>query len=114
DGNEITVDVTTTSGTQRERRQDGLFTGTFTVKESGKYAVLLDVGQKMARRWQLAVDGKDIIDFKNYWLPPTTSEFVELEAGEHKILVTGERNDKPVVYYRKVEDETVFRSPVAN
>jgi alpha-D-xyloside xylohydrolase len=114
DGEVISVDVTTTEGTRRERRQDGLFTGTFTIKESGKYALLLDVGQKMARRWQVAVDGKNIIDFRNYWLPPTTSEFIELEAGTHKILVTGERNDKPVVYYKKVEDETVFRSPVAN
>jgi alpha-D-xyloside xylohydrolase len=113
-GEAITVDVTTTNGTQKETRQDGIFTGNFTVKDDGEYAVLLDVGQKMARKWQLTIDGKDILNFKNHWLPPTTSTLVQLTAGKHDIVVTGEKNDLPVVYYHKVTNETVFRSPVAN
>ena len=68
----------------------------------------------MARKWQLTIDGKEVINFKNHWLPPTTSILVNLTAGKHDIVVTGEKNDLPVVYYRKVTNETVFRSPVAN
>lgn len=113
-GEAISVNVTTTNGTQKETRQDGVFTGNFTVKDNGEYAMLLDVGQKMARKWQLTIDGKDILNFKNHWLPPTTSALVHLTAGKHDIVVTGEKNDLPVVYYRKVTNETVFRSPVAN
>lgn len=113
-GEAVTVAVTTTNGTQKETRQDGVFTGNITVNDSGEYAILLDVGQKMARKWQLTIDGKEVINFKNHWLPPTTSTLVKLTAGKHDIVVTGEKNDLPVVYYRKVINETVFRSPVAN
>ncbi|WP_143155255.1 glycoside hydrolase family 31 protein [Wenyingzhuangia marina] len=113
-GESISIDVTTTNGTQKETRQDGVFTGSFTIKENDEYAILLDVGQKMARKWELKIDGKEVFNFKNHWLPPTTSTFVRLTAGKHNIVVTGEKNDKPVVYYRKVANETVFRSPVAN
>ncbi len=38
---------------------------------------------------------------------------VKLEKGKHEIEVQGERNDKPLLYWRKVTDETIFRSPVA-
>lgn len=62
----------------------------------------------------MTIDGKEVVNFKNHWLPPTTSMLVKLSAGQHDIVVTGEKNDLPVVYYRKVENETVFRSPVAN
>jgi len=113
-GEAVIVAVTTTNGTQKETRQDGVFTGNFTVKDNGEYAILLDVGQKMARKWQLTIDGKEVINFKNHWLPPTTSTLVKLTAGKHDIVVTAEKNDLPVVYYRKVTNETVFRSPVAN
>ncbi|HEX8016507.1 MAG TPA: hypothetical protein VF465_14855 [Flavobacterium sp.] len=113
-GEAITVDVTTTSGNQKETRQDGVFTGNFEVKENAEYAILLDVGQKMARKWQLSIDGKEVINFRNHWLPPTTSILVKLTAGKHHIVVTAEKNDLPVVYYRKVVNETVFRSPVAD
>jgi alpha-D-xyloside xylohydrolase len=113
-GEAITVDVTTTNGNQKETRQDGVFTGNFTVKDNGEYAILLDMGKKMAKKWQMTIDGKEVVNFKNQWLPPTTSMLVKLTAGQHDIVVTGEKNDLPVVYYRKVENETVFRSPVAD
>ncbi|CAD0002395.1 glycoside hydrolase family 31 protein [Flavobacterium salmonis] len=113
-GEAVTVNVTTTNGTQKETRQNGTFNGSFIIKEAGEYAILLDVGQKMARKWQLTIDGKDVLNFKNHWLPPTTSILVNLTAGKHNMVVTGEKNDLPVVYYRKVTNETVFRSPVAN
>jgi alpha-D-xyloside xylohydrolase len=38
---------------------------------------------------------------------------VQLTAGEHQVVVTGEKKDNPSLNYRKVTDETVFRSPVA-
>lgn len=38
----------------------------------------------------------------------TTSAIVELTAGKHDIEVQGERNDKPVLYWRPVSEETVF------
>lgn len=47
-GEAITVDVTTTNGNKKETRQDAVFTGNFTVADSGQYAILLDVGKK----WQ--------------------------------------------------------------
>ena len=83
------------------------------VPRSGSYSLLLDVGQRMARKYYLVIDGQKIVDVNNLWLPPTTSAIVELTAGKHDIEVQGERNDKPVLYWRPVSEETVFRSPVA-
>lgn len=36
------------------------------------------------------------------------------EAGKHKISVSGNKDDYPSRYYHKINDETVFRSPVAD
>lgn len=113
-GEAITVEVTTSEGTKKEKRQYSGFSGSFNVEKKGKYAVLLDVGQKMARQYNLVIDNKEIINFNNYWLPPTTSSFVELEAGKHSVLINGEKSDQPRLFYRLVDDETVFRSPVAD
>lgn len=112
--NAETVSVTTTEGTKKETRTDVDFEGDVTVGESGRYALLLDVGQKMARNWQLSIDGKSIIDFKNYWLPPTTSTITYLDKGTHHVVVHGNQNDYPAVYYHFVKNETVFCSPVAD
>ena len=67
----------------------------------------------MARKYFLSIDGRNLIDVNNTWLHPTTSLIVKLEKGKHEIEVQGERNDKPLLYWRKVTDETIFRSPVA-
>jgi alpha-D-xyloside xylohydrolase len=112
-GEIITVEVTTSEGTKKEKRQYSGFSGTFNVEKKGRYAVLLDMGQKMARQYNLVIDNKEIINFNNYWLPPTTSTFVDLDAGKHTVLINGEKSDKPKLFYRLVEDETIFRSPVA-
>lgn len=108
------VNVTTTEGTKQEDRQSNYFEGKFTVSQKGKYSILLDVGQRMARKHRLLLDGNPIMEIDNIWLPNTTSFIVNLEAGEHKILVEGVSGDAPCVYYKKVENETVFRSPVAD
>ena len=50
---------------------------------------------------------------QNTWLPPTASTIVPLKAGRHTLTAELSRGDNPVVYYQKVKDQTVLRSPVA-
>ena len=107
------VNVTTTEGSRQEVRQRNLYEATIDIPEAGDYSLLLDVGQKMARRHNLVIDGQPVIDMQNLWLPPTTSTIVKLTAGQHKVTAELSRGDAPVLYYSKVKDETVFRSPVA-
>ena len=107
------VNVTSTEGGRREVRQRNIFVGTIDIAETGNYSLLLDVGQKMARRHNLVIDGQTVIDMQNMWLPPTTSTIVRLEAGHHTVTAELSRGDSPTLYYDKVKDETVFRSPVA-
>ena len=107
------VDVTSTEGGKREVREHNFFEAVIDVAEAGDYSLLLDVGQKMARRHNLVIDGQTVINMQNMWLPPTASQIVHLEAGKHKLKAELTRNDAPVVYYHKVKDETVFSSPVA-
>ena len=112
-GESVTVDATGTSGNRRETRRMNRFTGTLTLPASGNYALMLDVGQSMARKHHLVIDGDTLVDVNNIWLPPTTSLIRELSAGTHQITVEGEEQDRPQLYWRVVTDETVFSSPVA-
>ena len=112
-GEKTVVDVTSTEGDKKEVRQSNIFISKLTLPKSGRYALLLDVGQKMARTHHLAIDGKTIVEVKNIWLPPTTSVIVDLEAGEHQVMARLEKDDRPVLFYKEIENETVFRSPVA-
>ncbi len=111
--NAVTVNTTGTEGNKVETRRFNAFSAKFNVDEDGQYGLLLDVGQTMARKHYLSIDGDVIIDVNNLWLPPTTSAIVSLPKGEHTVEVRGERNDAPILYWRKVTDETVFRSPVS-
>ena len=95
------------------RRSNG-FKGTLDIPTSGKYALLLDVGQAMARRHHLEIDGQTITDVRNVWLPPTTSIIMELEAGKHDVVAELERNDRPTLHYRLIDNTTTLRSPVAS
>ncbi len=112
-GQSEVVNVTSTEGGKQEVRQRNIFSASIEVTESGDYALLLDVGQKMARRHQLTIDGQQVINMQNLWLPPTASKIVHLEAGSHTVSAELTKDDKPVLYYNKVKDQTVFRSPVA-
>ena len=112
-GESTAVDVTTTEGTRREVRHEGIFTGRFTVAAGGRQAFFLDVGQKMARRWHVEIDGRTVVDFENLWLPPTTSWFTDLAAGEHTVRVVGVKEDRPALTFRPAAALTEFRSPVA-
>jgi len=108
-----TVDVTSTEGTKREVRERNIFEAVIDIPEAGDYSLLLDVGQKMARRHNLTIDGQTVIEMQNLWLPPTASKIMHLDAGRHRLTAELAKGDNPVLYYKKVTDETVFRSPVA-
>ncbi|MBR5729907.1 MAG: DUF5110 domain-containing protein [Prevotella sp.] len=113
EGEREVVNVTTTEGGKREIRERNRFTATIETEEAGEYAILLDTGQKMARRHHLAIDGQTVIDMQNLWLPPTASQIVYLTAGTHTVEASLTHGDAPVLYYKKKGNETVFRSPVA-
>jgi len=113
-GDATAVDVTTTEGTRRELRRERVFNGKFPTAAAGRQAFFLDVGQKMARRWHVEIDGQPVVDFANLWLPPTTSWFTVLAAGEHTVRVTGVKDDQPVLTFRPARAITEFRSPVAD
>ncbi len=107
------VNVTTTEGNRQEMRERNIFEATITVEEDGDYALLLDVGQKMARRHNLSIDGQAVIEMQNLWLPPTASVIVNLSKGKHTVRAELTKDDQPTLYYRKVTDTTTFRSPIA-
>ena len=107
------VDVTSTEGGKREVRQRHIFESEIHVGKAGDYALLLDVGQKMARRHNLVIDGKPVIEMQNLWLPPTASAIVHLTKGRHTVSAELTKDDQPTLYFGLVKDQTVFRSPVA-
>ena len=112
-GQTVTVNATGTLGNVRERRSFNDFTGEIEIDADGEYSILLDVGQSMARKQFMTIDGDTVFDVNNTWLPPTTSAIVSLNKGTHTVKVSGSRGDKPSVGVRKVTDRTVFSSPVA-
>ena len=107
------VDVTSTEGGKKEMRENFVFASKLTIPAKGRYSILLDVGQTMARKYHLRIGDKTIFNMENTWLPPTTSTIVELEAGTYNVEAELEKNDKPKVFYKAVDNETVLRSPVA-
>ena len=112
-GTSEVVNITTTEGGRQEIRERNIYEATIDLAEEGDYSLLLDVGQKMARRHNLTIDGTTVIEMKNLWLPPTASTIVHLAAGKHQIEAELSKGDTPILYYNKVENQTVFRSPVA-
>lgn len=112
-GDRETVDVTSTEGGKQEVREHFLYEGDIDITEAGDYALLLDVGQKMARKHHLSIDGQTVVDMQNLWLPPTASALVTLEKGTHHLAAELTRDDSPVLYYQKVGEESVLSSPVA-
>ena len=113
EGKKEEVDATSTTGNKKEVRERHIFEAELNIEEAGNYALLLDVGQKMARRHNLCIDGVPVIEIQNVWLPPTASKIVMLDKGRHKLTAELTKDDQPTVYYNMVKDETVFRSPVA-
>ena len=113
DAGASSVNVTGTSGNVFERRRFSRFVGEIDLPGEGEYALLLDAGSSMSRKQHLSVDGEVLVDYSNPWLPPTVAVKVRLAAGPHRVEVLGTAMDAPVLGWRKVSDETVFRSPVS-
>ena len=113
EGKAEVVNVTSTEGGKQEIRKRHRFVATLDVKAEGDYALLLDVGQKMARRHHLAIDGQEVIHMQNLWLPPTASTIVHLTKGQHTVTANLSEGDNPVLYYQQVKDQTVLRSPLS-
>ena len=66
-GQREVVDVTSTEGGKREVRERHIFDALISVDEDADYTLLLDVGQKMARRHNLVIDGETVIEMQNLW-----------------------------------------------
>ena len=113
EGKKEEVDATSTTGNKKEVRERHIFEAELNIEEAGNYTLLLDVGQKMARRHNLCIDGVPVIEIQNVWLPPTASKIVMLDKGRHKLTAELTKDDQPTVYYNMVKNETMFRSPVA-
>jgi len=108
------INVTTSEGGKKVIREQNQFTATLNIQHAGRYAILMDVCNKMAKKHYLEIDGKKVIDLNNYWLPPTSSAFVTLTAGRHELKAELTKDDAPVIYYKEVDDKTTFRSPVSD
>lgn len=113
-GDKVTVNVTSTEGGKEEVRESNVFAGSLQVESDGQYALMLDVGSSMARRHNLEIDGRTVVDLNNLWLPPTVSVLVDLKAGTHRLKAELTKEDTPKLYFRKVDQTTTFRSPVSN
>ena len=113
EGKSEEVNITTTEGGKKEVRQHNIFSAELQIAKEGDYSLLLDVGQQMARRHDLEIDGKKVMDMQNLWLPPTSSAIVHLKAGRHQVSAELTKDDKPVLYYHQIKNETTFRSPIA-
>lgn len=111
-GADSAVEVTTTSGTQRVEQQQSIHEGKFNADKDGEYIIMLDLGN-MDNRHLLVIDGKPVIDQSNLWLPPAVSKIVSLRAGEHSVQVVCKSSNTPVLTWKPVGNETVFRSPEA-
>ena len=109
-GESVSVDVTTSAGTQRQRRQSKQFEGSFSAPTDGDYALQLNSGRTMTDRYNLSIDGKTVIDFANFWLPGSTSTMIHLTAGTHQVLVRANAEDHPSLKWGAAENQTTLRS----
>ena len=107
------VDVTTSSGTQRQVRRAKQFAGDLAVPADGDYGIVLDSGRVMTDRYHLQIDGKAVFNLANQWLPGSTSGIVHLTAGTHHLAVQANADDHPVIDWGLTENNTVLKSPDA-
>ncbi|HEV6963900.1 TIM-barrel domain-containing protein [Roseateles sp.] len=113
DGKAELVDVTTTAGNAQVERKGVRFEGVFRTETAGRFAFLLDVGRAMGSRHSVEIDGKSCVEMANHWLPPTVGFVVELPAGEHRVRVQADEQDKPSLHFGPARERTTWRSPVA-
>lgn len=113
DGAAQLADVTTTQGNARVARREAVFEGRFVTDHEGPHAFLLDIGQKMASRHHVEIDGRVLTDHTNLWLPPTAGFIAHLGAGEHRVRVIADDKDTPSLAFAPMDESTRWRSPVA-
>jgi alpha-D-xyloside xylohydrolase len=106
------IEVTTSSGTQKVSEQQSIYSGNFSIAKDGEYSVMLDLGD-MDSRHLVLIDGIDVINQSNLWLPPAVSKLVQLKAGEHTVKVICKSSNTPSLSLKLSNDETVFNSPNA-
>ena len=112
EGEKREVEVTTTSGTQKVSQQQSVYSGSFSVAKDGEYSLMLDLGD-MDSRHLVLIDGVDVINQSNLWLPPAVSKLIQLKAGEHSVKVVCKTSNKPTLGLKLSNNETVFNSPNA-
>ena len=110
-GNQI-AEVTTSAGTQRVLQNQSLYNAKFSVPKDGVYSIFLDLGD-MDNRQYVVIDGKSCIDIKNFWLPPTVSNNIELKAGDHQLQLICKSTNSPKVSWKMIDNSITFRSPNA-
>ncbi|MDD4991125.1 MAG: glycoside hydrolase family 31 protein [Paludibacter sp.] len=106
------VDATTATGTQKIKQEQDTYIGKFIASTDGMYSIMLNLGD-MGNRHYVSIDGNACIDQSNFWLPPTASAQISLNAGEHSIEVICKSNNTPRVTYKHIDGLTTFRSPNA-
>ena len=106
------VEVTTTSGTQKISQNQSVYSGSFSVAEDGEYSVMLDLGD-MDSQHLVVMDGVDVINQSNLWLPPAVSKLVFLKKGSHTVKVVCKTTNTPSLSLKLSNNETVFNSPHA-
>ena len=112
-GEATSVDITTSSGNERQKRQAKQFTGSLEIAKEGDYALVLDSGRTMTDRYNVSMDGREVLNFQNFWLPGSTSTITHFTAGRHKVIVQANALDHPSLEWGPVKDETSFQSPNA-
>jgi alpha-D-xyloside xylohydrolase len=112
EGEKNEVEVTTTSGTQKVLQQQSIYSGNFSIAKNGEYSLFLDLGD-MDSRHLVLIDGIDVINQSNLWLPPAVSKLVQLKAGEHTVKVICKSGNTPSLSLKLSNNETVFKSPNA-
>lgn len=111
EGEEEVVEVTTTSGTQKASRNQTLYSGKFSLTDSGTYSIFLDLGD-MGNRHFVTIDGQAVLDQSNMWLPPTAGTLVKLKQGEHQVQVLCKSDNTPKLSWKLKDNTTTFRSSV--
>jgi len=112
EGEKREIEVTTTSGTQKVSEQQSVYSGNFSIAKDGEYSVMLDLGD-MDSRHLVLIDGIDVINQSNLWLPPAVSKLVQLKVGEHTVKVICKSSNTPSLSLKLSNNETVFNSPNA-
>lgn len=112
EGTKTEAEVTTTSGTQKVSQQQSIYSGNFSVASDGLYSIFLDLGD-MDSLHLVVIDGVDVINQSNLWLPPAVSKLVQLKKGEHTVKVICKSGNTPSLSLKLSNNETVFNSPNA-